>query len=63
MLPDKSAVTVASGLNESFLGTFGMPAELYSDQGKEFCNQVFAELDILGKYKHIFSLPIDFISL
>lgn len=55
-IPDKSAVTVASCLNDNFLGTFGMPAELYSDQGKEFCNQVFAELEILGKYKHIFSI-------
>ena len=54
-IPDKAAITVATYLNEEFTSRFGFPAELYSDQGREFCNQVFDELQKLGKYEHIFS--------
>ena len=51
-LPSKDAGTVASGLMDKFISRFGLPGELYSDQGKEFCNQVFKELGRLGKYHH-----------
>ena len=54
-IPDKTAITVATYLTEEFTSRFGFPAELYSDQGREFCNQVFEELQRLGKYEHIFS--------
>jgi hypothetical protein len=40
---------------DEFLSRFGMPAEIFSDQGKEFCNQVFEELKTLGKFEHRFS--------
>ena len=49
------AGSVASGLLDKFISRFGLPGELYSDQGKEFCNQVFLELSNLGKYHHDFS--------
>ena len=56
-IPAKDAGTVASGLMDEFISRFGYPGELYSDQGKEFCNQVFTELGKLGKYHHQFSKP------
>ena len=54
-IPDKSTATVATALMNEFLGKFGMPAEIFSDQGKEFCNKVFADLKTLGKFEHRFS--------
>lgn len=54
-LPSKDAGTVASGLMDEFVSIFWLPGELYSDRGKEFCNQVFTELSRLGKYYHGFS--------
>ena len=54
-IPDKSAASVATALMDEFLSRFGMPAEIFSDQGKEFCNQVFEELKTLGKFEHQFS--------
>ena len=54
-IPTKDAGSVASGLLDEFISRFGLPGKLYSDKGKEFCNQVFLELSILGKYHHDFS--------
>ena len=50
--PAKDAGSVASGLLDEFVSRFGFPGELYSDQGKEFSNRVFAALSDLGKYYH-----------
>ena len=54
-IPAKDAGSVASGLLDEFISRFCLPGELYSDQVKEFCNQVFLELSHLGKYHHDFS--------
>ena len=54
-IPAKDAGSVASGLLDEFISRFGLPGELYSDQGKKFCNQVSLELSNLGKYHHDFS--------
>ena len=42
-IPDKSAATVATALMDKFLSRFGMPAEIFSNQGREFSNRVFEE--------------------
>ena len=54
-LPSKDVGTVASGLLDEFVSRFGLPEELCSYQGKEFCYQVSTELCKLGKYYHDFS--------
>ena len=51
-ITDKSAATVATALMDEFLSRFGMPAEIFSDQVKEFCNQVFEEQE---KFEQSFS--------
>ena len=54
-IPAKDAGSVASGLLDEFISRFGLPGELFFDQGKEFCNQIFLELSNLWKYHHDFS--------
>ena len=54
-IPAKDAGSVALGLLDEFISRFGLPGEWFSDQGKEFCNQVFLELSHLGKYHYDFS--------
>ena len=56
-IPAKDAGSVASGLLDEFVSRFGFPGELYSDQGKEFCNQVFVALSDLGNITMISPHP------
>lgn len=51
-LPNHEAVTVAEVLVEQFFTRFGVPAELHSDQGREFEAEVFRECcQLLGLKK------------
>ena len=43
-IPDKSAPTVASALFSRWLCRHGLPLEIVSDGGKEFCNEVVNEM-------------------
>ncbi len=43
-IPNQQAETVASKLVEQFVCRFGVPAELHSDQGRNFESQVFKEM-------------------
>ncbi len=43
VLPNHEAETVAGVLANEFFTRFGVPAELHSDQGREFESQVFHE--------------------
>jgi hypothetical protein len=43
-IPAKSATTVASVLFSSWLCKYGLPLEIVSDGGKEFCNEVVNEM-------------------
>ena len=51
-IPDKEATTVAKVFFERYICTFSVPTTVVSDQGKEFCNQVFKELATLLKFQH-----------
>ncbi len=43
-IPDKHAETVAEALFSRWLCRHGLPLEIVSDQGKEFCNEVVDKL-------------------
>jgi hypothetical protein len=43
-IPDKTATTVASALFSRWLGRHGLPLEMVSDGGKEFCNAIVNEM-------------------
>jgi transposase InsO family protein len=43
-LPDKQAPTVAEALFSRWFCRHGLPLEIVSDQGKEFCNEVVGDL-------------------
>jgi transposase InsO family protein len=49
-IPDKSAATVASALFSRWLRRHGLPLEIVSDNGKEFCNDI---VDTLLKFVKI----------
>jgi hypothetical protein len=40
-IPDKSASTMGSALFSRWLCRHGLPLEIVSDNGKEFCNQLW----------------------
>ena len=46
-LPNQEAVTVANVLVSQFFSRFGVPAELHSDQGRNFESLVFREVSTL----------------
>ncbi len=50
-IPDKHAETVANALYTRWLCRHGLPLEIVSDQGKEFCNEVVDKLLELLKVK------------
>ena len=51
-LPNQEAVTVANVLVSQFFSRFGVPAELHSDQGRNFESHVFQEVcTLLGIHK------------
>ena len=43
-LPNQEAKTVAKVLVDQFVSRFGAPAQLHSDQGRNFESQVFTEM-------------------
>ena len=51
-IPDKEANTVAKAFFEKYICSFSVPTTVISDQGKEFCNQIFKELSSLLQFKH-----------
>ncbi|KAJ8348153.1 hypothetical protein SKAU_G00267420 [Synaphobranchus kaupii] len=51
-IPDQSAATTAERLVEEMFTRFGAPAELHSDQGRNFESQLMAEVcKLLGVTK------------
>ena len=50
-IPDKTAETVAEALFQRWLCRHGLPLEILSDQGKEFCNEIVDKLLELLKIK------------
>jgi hypothetical protein len=50
-IPDKSASTVASALFSRWLCRHGLPLEIISDNGKEFCNEIVDTLLKLMRIK------------
>ena len=44
-LPNKKAATVAKAIFDNWIATFACPKIWVSDQGKEFCNQLFKEFN------------------
>ena len=47
-LPNKTALAVADAFFQLIVCWFGMPAVIYSDQGREFENNMMQELRLLG---------------
>ena len=45
---NKSAVTVAKKLYEDFILRYGIPSRIHHDQGTEFENKLFSELEKLS---------------
>ena len=52
-LPNKEAPTVAQGIFERWFCRFGMPLDLVTDQGKEFCSQLSEDLFKLMQVSHL----------
>jgi uncharacterized C2H2 Zn-finger protein len=57
-LPNQEAETVAKVLVDQFVCRFGAPAELHSDQGRNFESQVFAEMCKLLGIKKTRTTPL-----
>ena len=51
-IPNKEAETVADAIYSYWICRYGVPVELITDQGKEFCNKLSSELFELMKLKH-----------
>ena len=51
-IPNKEAGTVADAIFSHWLCRYGIPMELITDQGKEFCNKLSDELFKLMEMKH-----------
>jgi hypothetical protein len=56
-IPDKSASTVASALFSRWLCRHGLPIEIVSDGGKEFCNEIVNEMHKLMSIKNTTTSP------
>ena len=56
-IPDKTAETVGTALFERWLCRHGLPLEIISDQGKEFCNEVVDKLLDLMNIKKTKTAP------
>jgi hypothetical protein len=51
-LPDKEALTVTSAIFNRWICRYGVPLEIVTDQGKEFCNKMSDEIYKLINTKH-----------
>ena len=56
-LPNKEAPTVASALFSRWICRYGLPEEIVSDGGKEFCNNIVEEMLKLMKVKKTTTSP------
>ena len=60
-IPDKTAETVAEALFQRWLCRHGLPLEILSDQGKEFCNEIVDKLlellYMISKVESFYYLP------
>ena len=56
-IPDKRAITIAKCLYDNYFRHFGFPWHLLSDQGKEFCNSILAELCYYFNIKKVCTSP------
>jgi hypothetical protein len=51
-MPNKESETVADAIFSHWICCFGIPVEVITDQGKEFCNKLMDELFQLMEMKH-----------
>ena len=51
-IPNKEAETVADAIFSFYICRYGIPVEIITDQGKEFCNKLSDELFKLMEMKH-----------
>ncbi len=56
-IPDKSATTVALAIFSRWLCRHGLPLDIVSDKGKEFCNKVVNEMLKLMSIKKLLHPP------
>jgi len=56
-IDNKGAETVARAIFEQWFCKFGIPAQLHTDQGKEFCNKLSNELMTLLNVRHTTTTP------
>ena len=56
-IPDKQAETVATALFSKWLCRHGLPAEIVSDGGKEFCNEIVDKMLKMMKIKKTTTSP------
>lgn len=56
-IPNQEAETIAKVLVEEFVCRFGVPLQIHSDQGRNFCSNVFAEMCTLLGIKKTQTTP------